>query len=624
MATTNIHAISSTLNLAIDYCQKDKTESLSDIKEDGADRVLAYTQSDKTGEVTYKTLTSLQNCYVVNDAYKSFQKVIENGKGSFINKQHETKTGKEYIAWHLVQSFDDEDIDPRTAHEIGVKFAKEMFPNFSVSISTHTNTEHLHNHFVICAWDLDGNKWNNDNANYNKIRACSDKLCEEYGLNVLEETRKSKQIEYVDKDGKKRRYEPTERKNKLISEREDGVISTDDISSYRNSEAYKKSQTKDISDIQIVKNDIDYFLPFSTSYEDLLSKLKSVGYEINDKKVNGDWLKHITFKPPTADKGVRDYRLGSDDYYTRENLEQVIANNVVADKIIDNQDSNIAFISDYDIATTDYKKIDERYRASIDEYGNRSVAVRGRVENSLVVDIKDKSEILFTTYDTSVIAKAINNEKNKRQRRSYYREQDGLTREQILVKQIQDSYANLKFVEDKNIYSVEQVNATIAVLWGKYNQCLTSLNKLDDVVSQFHLALQMPNEIERIQNRISENSNNEDYLEFEHENDLIALKKCEDTLRKFDIDTPQKREVFESKVRGYSDNISRLERMLNVYKAELQGYDNCVSVLERIDRERKQELTGAIGEYHIIKTNGEKIAEKKEQEQTKKKQKHER
>ena len=57
---------------------------------------------------------------------------------------------------------------------------------------------------------------------YNRIRSVSDRLCDEYGLSVLENTREQKLIKWEDKDGVTRYYEPTDRKNELLRKREAG------------------------------------------------------------------------------------------------------------------------------------------------------------------------------------------------------------------------------------------------------------------------------------------------------------------------------------------------------------------------------------------------------------------
>lgn len=58
--------------------------------------------------------------------------------------------GNGILAFHTYQSFNKGEVTPEIAHEIGVKLANEMWEDiFQVVVSTHLNTRHLHNHFVI-------------------------------------------------------------------------------------------------------------------------------------------------------------------------------------------------------------------------------------------------------------------------------------------------------------------------------------------------------------------------------------------------------------------------------------------------------------------------------------------
>ena len=52
--------------------------------------------------------------------------------------------------------------------------------------------------------------------------------------------------------------------------------------------------------------------------------LRDIGYEIKDKKKNGEWREHISFKNPTASKATRDKTLSEDGFYNRENLTSYI------------------------------------------------------------------------------------------------------------------------------------------------------------------------------------------------------------------------------------------------------------------------------------------------------------
>ena len=93
------------------------------------------------------------------------------------------------LAFHAYQSFNKGEVTPEIAHEVGVRFAEEMWGDrFQVVVSTHLNTKHLHNHFVINSVSFkDGKKYYSNLTNTALLRKISDEICEEYGLSVLKE-----------------------------------------------------------------------------------------------------------------------------------------------------------------------------------------------------------------------------------------------------------------------------------------------------------------------------------------------------------------------------------------------------------------------------------------------------
>ncbi len=91
--------------------------------------------------------------------------------------------------FHAVQSFKNGELDAKTAHEIGVRLAEGMWGGrFEVVVSTHLNTDNLHNHFVINSVSFkDEKKYYSNLTNTALLRKTSDELCEEYGLSVSQE-----------------------------------------------------------------------------------------------------------------------------------------------------------------------------------------------------------------------------------------------------------------------------------------------------------------------------------------------------------------------------------------------------------------------------------------------------
>ena len=180
MATTKIWKVQKRLDKVINYAtNEDKTKN--NYSEYGMDefdsirQVMTYaTNPDKTEKQFYTTGI---NCEV-KDAVKQMQFV-------------KTLYGKEngILAFHAYQSFNEGEVTPEIAHEIGVKLANEMWGDrFQVVVSTHLNTGHLHNHFVINSVSFkDGKKYYSNLTNTALLRKTSDEICEEYGLSVLKE-----------------------------------------------------------------------------------------------------------------------------------------------------------------------------------------------------------------------------------------------------------------------------------------------------------------------------------------------------------------------------------------------------------------------------------------------------
>ena len=111
----------------------------------------------------------------------------EFANDSFLTTQklwkHKSGTPRFY---QYVQSFSPkENVTPEMVHEIGCEFAKQ-FGNREILVATHIDREHLHNHFVICAYDIDtGIKYVSGKTHLAELRSESDRLCQAYGLTVL-------------------------------------------------------------------------------------------------------------------------------------------------------------------------------------------------------------------------------------------------------------------------------------------------------------------------------------------------------------------------------------------------------------------------------------------------------
>lgn len=68
-----------------------------------------------------------------------------------------------------------------------INYAEKLAPNHQVAVYTHADTDHVHNHIVINAINLEtGKKFNNNKQALRDVRDFNDVVCREHGLSVPE------------------------------------------------------------------------------------------------------------------------------------------------------------------------------------------------------------------------------------------------------------------------------------------------------------------------------------------------------------------------------------------------------------------------------------------------------
>lgn len=91
-------------------------------------------------------------------------------------------------AHHIIQSFKPGEITPSKANEVGKSLAEQIAKGHEVSIYTHSDKAHIHNHIVINSVNYEnGSKYQSSKKDLYKIREISDQLCEEKNLSVVKE-----------------------------------------------------------------------------------------------------------------------------------------------------------------------------------------------------------------------------------------------------------------------------------------------------------------------------------------------------------------------------------------------------------------------------------------------------
>ena len=128
--------------------------------------------SDK--EKTTKELLTGKDCS------SDSERAIEDMKTT--KELYQKEEGRQYK--HFVQSFNPEDnISPEKANKIGMEWAKENFKGYEVFVATHTDKDHIHNHFVVNAVNFEtGEKFRQSRTDLKRYKEVSDRICEREGL----------------------------------------------------------------------------------------------------------------------------------------------------------------------------------------------------------------------------------------------------------------------------------------------------------------------------------------------------------------------------------------------------------------------------------------------------------
>lgn len=178
MATTSIWKVENRLDKVIKYTtniEKTKNKDYNANLYKSLHNTMEYEKADfKTEEQYYVTGINCTKETALQDM--------------ILTKKHFGKE-KGILAYHAFQSFAEGEVTPQIAHEIGIKLAEELWGDkYEVVVSTHINTNHIHNHFVLNSVSfVNGKKYINNREHYALLRKTSDDLCKEYNLSVIEE-----------------------------------------------------------------------------------------------------------------------------------------------------------------------------------------------------------------------------------------------------------------------------------------------------------------------------------------------------------------------------------------------------------------------------------------------------
>lgn len=359
----------------------------------------------KTISPKIKTQTHLSEAlsYIAQDEKASdvfYYRCIHQNNVSKIAKEFENNRiavnqNKGIIASHICQSFSpDDNVTPELAHKIGKDLINKCFPDFQVVLATHSDREHIHNHFIInSASLLDGKKFYENKSTLNQIRKVSDELCYKNDLSVIEKDNVTK-------------YSPLDQST---------------LNAAKQGRSWKFNLVKDLDGaLQNCKNKNEFINYFQTR-----------NYEI--KFTN----KNITFKKKGEKKGIRADTLAKQfgQKYSKNNIENKLnienSDNINSDKEEQKKtdyDNKEKFqIPNYDyynqIAARNWKRYEKRF-------GKRVIIRNKQFSNP---NIFSKNPLIFTL---RLIRYILNRTQKPKQKR--------------IVKNYSNAFRNRSFVDYKN------------------------------------------------------------------------------------------------------------------------------------------------------------------------------
>ena len=192
MATTGFWPVKGRLKEVIDYANNpDKTTAKEYLDEDLYAAIRYVENDDKTDQTMYVSGINCSKHNAYNEMIAVKRRFGERGKN---------------IAYHGYQSFAIGEVTPEEAHDIGKETARKMWgAKYQVVVTTHLNTENIHNHFVVNSVSFKtGRKFRNGIGDRLELRKISDAICAERNKSVIQGNKffSNKKAYWVEKSGK--------------------------------------------------------------------------------------------------------------------------------------------------------------------------------------------------------------------------------------------------------------------------------------------------------------------------------------------------------------------------------------------------------------------------------------
>lgn len=431
MATTKIWAVKDNLKQVINYATNPEKTSIEEYK--GLEDVIEYASNDdKTEKQLY---VSGINCFPTT----AIQEMI-------FSKQAADKLDS-VVAFHAIQSFKGQEVSPKDAHDIGVRLANEMWgKEFEVIVTTHLNTDNIHNHFVVNSVSfLTKKRFINRHSDYRRFKELSDRICKEHELSVIE----------------------TYKSGKSYSE----------VMAEKNDKLTKRA---------IIRKDVDKAISLSYTKRQFFNELNKMGYEIKLGK-------HWALRPKGTDKYFRFYKLSNDERYNEENILHRIYENQYGFTTIQEKPKNLHLKGSLNKQRkiTGFKALCYRYMylmGVIPKYAPSNKRVHFLFREELIKMDQFTNDVTFIFKhnindfdDLDVYQNMIEEEKKK------------LLKERL---SIYSKIKRCKNTEYKKMYEIDRdtINEQLSLINEEIKNCNGIRERMSDKIKKMELAKEIKNE----------------------------------------------------------------------------------------------------------------------------------
>lgn len=585
MAVSEIHAARSTVNRLIAYIMKDKTETVESEKEINSQYQHKVEKNGDKLQVTYLTHSS---CFLCNpdNPYQDFQNLEKRFRKERSAGRTQSKNQQEPLAYHARISFAGHECSQESALEFGERIAESVFHGFPTVISVHTNTDNLHIHFAVCAWNLQGRKWNNCHRTTQQLRDATDTLCKEYGLSVLEQTRTMK-LTKVKQGDKTSYYENTDVRFERGSP------------DYQFTEKYQKLKEQRVRQTDIIREDIENILPRCSSYEELLDRMRKLGYTIRAKRQDGSWMQHISFKAPAFDKAVREDKIGENGEYCREVLEQRIQKQLdvkVPEKISpEKSDEDLPIYRDYRYSRIKVQEINEDYYMRRFPDGTYAKKPRSEWMKKVIRSLKKDDYHVRTLLDTTELWALVEEQENRQSRGQKCRDDTEAAR---YVAQIENTFRAMRYVEMDDFRSYGQLLDICKSIHRTHSEILQQREKAAKLIADRESDVRLPERIAELKERTK--NRNIDYMVEHYHDDISKLEKLQARYKVLGFSDPECIAEYQAKTDQFRSRLAAIEAELKAAEARFAEADNCIRTFARIDAEHGIDVSGAMRRYEEI------------------------